>query len=498
MMASSRSPIPQMPFGCTLYTLHRQADPFRELQWLTLRSLLSDSFDAGFDNTSNFPYPSPPTPAPGPSLLDDSDNNMLGDFFDRVNSSTFDDPNYFFEKLNPAHGLNDLQYGWGDSLPPTFHGTTTSLSHVPLITNNLHDGRHGSLAISPGYPPTTTSQDVLAAAALLQNGHAQLVHSPETPVFPPRHTPHNSMEFPPPGLIEQPLRRQSSQPFTSHHNSISRPSPTSSHHRASTDHATSAYYPDMMFPGPRRTNSGPPAGVNHHMKSVDVRWGSDVSFLDHGYVAPPGQETEEKVTSDMIHTMDGLLPQASGPSTRAPSPRGFTRQHAQHRQSNNVRERARLRQDEYSDDQGGVRSRRKRKVSSGEEVEDEDDSESAGQLKRRKKAATGGRTGGRSRKSMASDERESRERSQSDGQKASRENLTEEQKRSNHILSEQKRRNLIKQGFDDLCELVPDLKGGGYSKSAMLVQAADWLEDMLKGNEELRLMLASLKGRNGV
>ena len=240
--------------------------------------------------------------------------------------------------------------------------------------------------------------------------------------------------------------------------------------------------------------------LNQHMKAVDVRWGSDVSFLEHGYVAPAGQETEEKVTSDMIHTMDGLLPQASGPSTRAPSPKVFSLQQVRRRQSTNTREANRPKHEDLSDEHVRPQSRRKRKVSTGaaDGVALEDDSESAGQLKRRKKSTANLRTGAKPRRAtttgVIADEHEDRDQSHSDGQKASRENLTEEQKRNNHILSEQKRRNLIKQGFDDLCELVPDLKGGGYSKSAMLVQAADWLENMLKGNEELRAMLAALKG----
>lgn len=78
--------------------------------------------------------------------------------------------------------------------------------------------------------------------------------------------------------------------------------------------------------------------------------------------------------------------------------------------------------------------------------------------------------------------------------KAARENLTEEQKRTNHILSEQKRRNLIKQGFDDLCALVPELHGGGFSKSTMLVQAAEWLQELLRGNGVLKEQLMALGG----
>ncbi|OAA55932.1 hlh transcription factor [Niveomyces insectorum RCEF 264] len=78
--------------------------------------------------------------------------------------------------------------------------------------------------------------------------------------------------------------------------------------------------------------------------------------------------------------------------------------------------------------------------------------------------------------------------------KPPRENLTEDQKRENHIKSEQKRRTLIKSGFDDLCDLVPSLHGGGFSKSVMLTMAADWLEELLRGNEVLREQLQRTGG----
>ncbi|ORY63989.1 uncharacterized protein BCR38DRAFT_301822, partial [Pseudomassariella vexata] len=61
-----------------------------------------------------------------------------------------------------------------------------------------------------------------------------------------------------------------------------------------------------------------------------------------------------------------------------------------------------------------------------------------------------------------------RRKSNANGSKPPRENLSDEQKRQNHILSEQKRRTLIKEGFEDLQEIIPNLKNGGYSKSAML------------------------------
>jgi hypothetical protein len=67
-------------------------------------------------------------------------------------------------------------------------------------------------------------------------------------------------------------------------------------------------------------------------------------------------------------------------------------------------------------------------------------------------------------------------------QKLQRENLSEQQK---HILSEQKRRNLIKRGFDDLHDLVPEIRNGGLSKSSVLMEAANFLDRLVRENGEL-------------
>ncbi|KAL1305094.1 hypothetical protein AAFC00_002027 [Neodothiora populina] len=66
---------------------------------------------------------------------------------------------------------------------------------------------------------------------------------------------------------------------------------------------------------------------------------------------------------------------------------------------------------------------------------------------------------------------------------AARKNLTEEQKRENHIKSEQKRRNIIKDGYKNLNDLVPNLKQGGFSKSATLTETVRELETLQAANE---------------
>ena len=72
------------------------------------------------------------------------------------------------------------------------------------------------------------------------------------------------------------------------------------------------------------------------------------------------------------------------------------------------------------------------------------------------------------------------------GGKSTRENLTEEQKRNNHIQSEQKRRNLIRDGFEELNKLVPELRSGGFSKSNSLAEACKFVRKLREDNEELK------------
>ena len=76
-----------------------------------------------------------------------------------------------------------------------------------------------------------------------------------------------------------------------------------------------------------------------------------------------------------------------------------------------------------------------------------------------------------------------------------RDQLTEQEKRANHIHSEQKRRNQIKHGFDTLTEMVPELKGGGYSKSAVLQHSAVYVANLKGGNARLREILRVLEER---
>lgn len=74
-----------------------------------------------------------------------------------------------------------------------------------------------------------------------------------------------------------------------------------------------------------------------------------------------------------------------------------------------------------------------------------------------------------------------------------KENLTVLEKRLNHIESEKKRRRVISVGFDNLRIIVPGLSvGGNPSRSSMLESTVSFLQDLLDGNRRLQDQLTVL------
>ncbi|KAH0544862.1 hypothetical protein FGG08_001091 [Glutinoglossum americanum] len=457
-MASSRSPVYQLPFG---YFSSENIEPL-----------------------SSFPYPSPPAPT-GVPLLDDNESSMLGDFFEKVSGPSFDTSEYFFDKALPPSGDEPYLFGWSEELPPSFNGPATSLSQPPMTSQSyLGLSNTGPLAME-GLP--TTSTEVLSVASAFsrngqphQNEHANDLS--DDSLFPTREVANILMEvnntpssgqrsvgsFSTPNTIQSEHQRTSSNPMT---------------RRLQPNHLIGGYYSALNFPQQRtRTPIESSEGLSSKTK-IDIRWGSDGNFLGNGYLPPPEEVSMEEKEKEMMKRMECLVSSKSSSTNNSspPSPTDSRKQVIGEVSRGALDSSS---HDEPVDDQGDSRPGRKRKCTNDDVGGEED-----GDLPNLK-AKKGGR-----RKNSSSDSSFKRRKSQSGSQKAIRENLTEEQKRSNHIMSEQKRRNLIKQGFDDLCELVPDLKGGGYSKSAVLLQSADWLENLLKGNDLLRNILASLEGR---
>ena len=390
------------------------------------------------------PFEQAPALPPGPSLLDDNESNMLDNFFTTMNANSFTNDFWIRAQQSKSLGLN---FDWSDELPPTFEGSTTSLSQPSFQQHGLN--KSGLMAGSAAGP------DIYAAASMLYQGGmngSELGSALAQQAFSGQALPING----------NPIRR-GSQPAPVAQASSSSPSRP----QIPTGYHTSEMLFDVRDPIP----------VDQHpsRKSRSLHWGSDISFMDQGYIAPPDQPDEETRTRELLNHLDCFEP-TSAANTRAPSP--------EHMSGTNT-QRADYHALEAED---SSQPRKRQRVIKEDQLSDEDEMK----LLSRKS-----RTPSNAKARRASTDTSRKVRIQP-GSKTARENLSEEQKRTNHILSEQKRRNLIRQGFDDLCSLVPGLRSGGFSKSAMLTQAADWLEDLLRGNEILQSQLADMKSINGL
>lgn len=232
------------------------------------------------------------------------------------------------------------------------------------------------------------------------------------------------------------------------------------------------YATEMLFGNP--SSNAHNERKNRAHPGIDIRWGSDSGFgVPQGFVA-----TSHDRTTERVEAMNQVFIPSSLDDTRSPSPVS----HAGTQYIGHVIK-----------DEPDL-TPRKRKQSGPQYVQETTPPDFA-ISKIVKKRKTGRRssantdpapseTGGKRRKSVPA----------SSAVKPSRENLTEDQKRENHIKSEQKRRSLIRDGFEDLGELVPGLRGGGFSKSAVLIMSAEWLEDLMQGNEVLRSRLEAMHG----
>ncbi|RSL57642.1 hypothetical protein CEP53_006432 [Fusarium sp. AF-6] len=432
-------------------------------------------FGYTLDSTQDPPLPDPPEPAPGDPLLTDNDNRLLDSFFQDINADHYNMPSF-------GEGLN-FSDTWLD-LPPQFIGSSTTFSHHPGpsiaeptghgLPNSLGDF-HGMMPMEPNMmppppPPPPQSQhqldhqldhrhtpdDVLhAAATLLHNGSAQ------------RQTSNG---------VDASLQRRMTAPLVGHlqHQPLDE---FREEHRRSVAASEQEHYPDWM--------SGPQERRQHRAPPAEYQWGSDANFSRiQGYLPNSEKETAESLTKEQLKYLECFEPSQSADNTRPSSPVHTKIAPPQSRMAQAVKP---------PETDAPPRKRRKSRNSKEGPDEDAQDETTTPKSNRRRKSKME-RLGSTSSGPTEEVSTGKRRKSMANGAKATRENLTEEQKRENHIRSEQKRRTLIKEGFEDLCDLVPGLRGGGFSKSTMLTMAAEWLDDLLKGNEALTAQLAALEG----
>ena len=316
---------------------------------------------------------------------------------------------------------------------------------------------------------TETQADVAAVLAALQNGQ-QIGQLPRDSNiggggnFPP-HPSNNNVDN---------TRQMNQHPAKSQRRSSVRPNPP-----AEPDHN----FGDMMFGD--SSISGPAIGgplTQRTNQPPDLQWGSDPSFAkSQAFVPNSREDTHEALERKRVDLLQIFELNKSAATTRASSP-------VRNGENNMTDLRGAKPARNIKEEHAPLASPIKRRKSKPKEEDDEaDDSLSPippkpAAKKRKSKADTNGPT----ETSTAPKEMPGkRRRSAAGGAKAPRENLTEAQKRENHIKSEQKRRGAIKEGYQELSQIVPNLGSSGYSKSMMLTMAADWLEDLIRGNEEL-------------
>ena len=447
-----------MPFGCMLS---------RQILYRITRRFanhLADSFDA-----SSFPLPpSPSAPAPGTSLLDDQDSKFLDTFFDGMGSDDFN-----FDFFPSQRDGSDTGMGWTE-LPPTFMGTSSSFGQQPhigaqhLVDGNFSNGLNLHMPNTRPAVPTSAASDLLAAASYLHHpptGHSQNMRT--------------EMQFSTHGLPPVPV------------NNAHRQQPLSMYTppRSETETAEQFkdnFYTDLVFGQDQQHSTATGRQISIMNSKTDLRWGSDEAFGSPQCFVPSASQKKE------VETMQIQRIKAVQEAFReVPSNTNDTTSSSPLLSRLNTDQRASSRADYQEEDDIDSSARKRRKAKFPDEVDDEDSPVSTSQKNAKRRKV------GQSNDSATPphEQGHKRRKSSAAAAKATRENLTEDQKRENHIKSEQKRRTLIREGFEDLGELVPGLRGGGFSKSAVLIMSADWLEDLLEGNEVLRTRLGQMQGR---
>lgn len=438
----------------------------------------------------------PPEPAPGEPLLTLEDNQTLSSFFDQITSNQYSDMS-FGEGLN----FSDAWHG----LPPQFMGTATTYGHHPPQSSTssifefpdaaFHDAtfhfmpppppppqpaRHASQPQMHSPIEQSTSADAAAVLTALHNGHGHTARSSNMShiVVLPGQTmgpPMGHLSSQPQSQLSQPRNPFKQEQRTNPVQPTPRPAavPTA----LGEQHGETSLFSGMAYGDPQASSSS--QRVNQTPE--DVRWGTDTSFArGQGFVPPSDKETVEAMEDEHFKYMECLKLNHSATNTRPPSPLA----NGEHPPAGGTNGKLNGHAKPQISTDALPRKRRKSKVKDDGD-EDDEDSGSARPKPTARKRKSKADLGGFDEASPVNDTPGKRRKSNVNGAKPPRENLSEEQKRENHIKSEQKRRTLIREGFEDLQKMVPNLENGGYSKSAMLTLAGDWLADLIKGNEQL-------------
>ncbi|GAB7352822.1 hypothetical protein MBLNU459_g3436t1 [Dothideomycetes sp. NU459] len=514
-MAAANHSSSSVPFGCT-YT----ASPLRVLTHAPLR-----------DETALTPLRQPDTFQPpaaesnpdpsGPPLLDTGESSVLQTFFN--DPDQFDNPAALSDSLTttfmpPTDPKNPLDMSWlyqSQTLGHTPHAAFDAhdlFSARPHRPSSDHMTRHMSAAAATPvsnadnilpYIPAGAPEEVLTAASTLQNFFSSQAHGvaqtprQQTQQHQPHYHMHHSFDTTsPPTMHQQPLSYTS--PTTATQTMYgSTPYPAANgHYRGSLDSAViHESAPNFTLPARNSFHGNPPI----------YRFGSDSNFNHNGYTGPLDGLENVQPHMAFARVFGGATLGITSAESSLPQSPDVSRHDQQHAATF---QRYLDQSDDY--EQKDVKPpkpkrRRKTKSAGAEDANlDSYDAPSPG-FHNQSSPEPNNVSGADSPENFNDDmpagslkRRKSESAAQARANALARKNLTEEQKRENHIKSEQKRRNIIKEGYRDLNDLVPNLKQGGFSKSAVLTETVRELEGLQAGNAQMEQLLESLKAKAAV
>ncbi|MCJ1250153.1 hypothetical protein MMC30_007379 [Trapelia coarctata] len=470
------------------------------------------------------PAPPAPGPAQGEALLNDREANVLTDFFIDL------DRGFVGDGIPPWALVPEED----EQLPPLYAEPTTSAGYAPLvpyetagntgIADQVYNNPFNSGRLSETTRPATTSPTVMAAAnTLMRNGnygyhpvhandmlsngrfdhvfgsnaHINPVRKESVPLD-QRYFASNTTNFFDNGSVG---------PYV--HGSIT--SMNNASQNISRAYSISNELPAMM---PSNGLYNPPTFDRKDFvprgEGSLLHFGSDENFANNGFMPPPNLETEDHVTDKMLQSLDSFEAQTSATNTAANTQPSSPIMPKSKRKPSAPNGRTKLpvpveaapdEQDVGITQKPKSTKRRKSRADVKAEdvaIEDEEDEWEEPKQRRGKRQKSTSANNSASGTNNASGPRAEQATTQARGsqsadRKSGRENLTDEQRRNNHIHSEQKRRNAIKDGYDELIGFVPGLKAGGFSRSASMTQAVDWLKELMSNNVRLRIQLDRLK-----
>ncbi|KAI5206929.1 hypothetical protein AUEXF2481DRAFT_31554 [Aureobasidium subglaciale EXF-2481] len=459
--------------------------------------------------TDEFPY-QPENPPSGPPLLDQDESTTLQNFFSDPDHYGGPDnlPDAFLANLNT---LPDTRFQQYDQLNDPRWMYPTNDQQYPASYPAQEQGYQYQNADynQRGFQAPKDPKDLLALVGIPEaSASADVLHAAST-LFSYRANPNQALTS---ESYPQALAQQQQQPVVQHtarHASFpfSVPTATSSsapqypstngHFRASFDNSTTNSH---SLPNSHSSSS-------HQSSTPMFHFGTDNNFRQTGYAAPyqgledAAIQQQVDFARTMVHSSNDAI---SSVENSVPHTPDLTRG-AHNYYPANLQAFANLAEQVSTAESDQPKKQKRRKIKRPDE--DEFDTSITSPAFRVNNSSPDGEN------TIAdSDDDEPNEngskpaikrRRASSGANSklssiARKNLTEDQKRSNHIRSEQKRRNIIKQGYEDLNELVPNLKTGGFSKSAVLTETTRFLEEIHLGNGSMETYLRALAAEKGL